>query len=631
MIGAPLKNTVSTMHTPEINNNDYQGRLLVKSNSFLAVVLLLATMLLTACFHDDGNDSPPPAPQTGTVSGLVISSATGSAISGATVRAGATTTTSAADGSYTLAAGVSERVVIHAEAAGFAETFQVTRVAIGQTAFVGVQLLPVGVTIPVNAATGGTVTVPNSSAQVTLPAGGLVSATGGAPVTTVNVAVTPINPAIDTGLMPGDYTAVSAGGGSPVSIESFGALLVDIRDDNGTRYNLAAGQISTIRIPLGTLSASPPPTIPLFYFNETTGLWVEEGTATLAGTAPNQYYEGTVTHFSFWNADQVMDTVFVTGCVRDAVNQPVANVVVSSDGNDYSGSASTVTAADGSFRVAVRRGGLATLDVLSDRNGNLLDTTVNVGPLTADFTLPSCLVTKLAPFGITTWSLPAGIVGTAYNASLTAFNGTRPYSSWSVSTGTLPTGLTLARATGQISGTPTAAGAFTVTIQAQDSSTSPQLATETFNITIFPVSSGGGESGGGTLTVANAPVSVGGSFVADTQYTSISVQGNTASILWWEIGSFTSDHVELLWLTVDLTTGQGTFFSAFAYADGGTAGAGWACGDALGGTSGSVACGGVTLNRSAGTVSFANQELRVYDESSTPPITLNGTLNFTPF
>ena len=30
------------------------------------------------------------------------------------------------------------------------------------------------------------------------------------------------------------------------------------------------------------------------------------------GTAPNQYYEGVVSHFSVWNADQVYDSVAVS-------------------------------------------------------------------------------------------------------------------------------------------------------------------------------------------------------------------------------------------------------------------------------------------------------------------------------
>lgn len=769
----------------------------MRSNSLLAVALVLTTLLLTACGGgDDSTTPPPPAPQTGTVTGTVISAMTGTAIAGATVRSGATTVISAADGSYTLTAGVSERAIISITAAGFAETFQVARLATGRIASLEVQLLPVGVTQSVTIAAGGTVTVPDSSAQVTFPPGGLIPVTGGTPAATVNVSLTPINPAIDSRVMPGDYTTVPTGSAAPVSIESFGALLVDIRDDSGTRYNLAAGQVSTVRIPLGTLSASPPRAIPLFYFNETTGFWVEEGSATLAGAAPNQYYEGTVTHFSFWNADRVMDTVFVTGCVRDAANQPVANVVVRSDGVDYSGSASTVTAVDGGFRVAVRRGGLATLSVPFNRNGDPLATATNIGPLTTDFTLPACLVTVPAPLAIRTWalpaitvgaaytaglvatsgtgpyswsvtsgtlppgmtltsatgqisgtptaggafpveiqvqdsatpsqsaslslrifgfeiitqSLPAGIVGAAYNASLDAANGTRPYS-WDVISGFLPTGLTLASATGQISGTPTAAGTFPVTVRAVDNSTLLQMARASFNITVsrlgittqslpagmvgaaynasliatngtgpysWSVTSGtlpagltlastgqisgtptaagtfavtiqaqdsstllqsasasfniivALSAGSGTLTVANAPASVGGSFVA--RLTSSVVQGCCTAFLKWQETSITVativggiESLDLRFVFDHPTPGQGRVGEVTF-----TAGdqSWWGCMDDSDAFS---SCDGIMLNRTAGTVTFTNQELRAGDRGATPPIILNGTLNFPPF
>jgi len=68
---------------------------------------------------------------------------------------------------------------------------------------------------------------------------------------------------------------------------------------------------------------------------------------------------------------------------------------------------------------------------------------------------------------ITTGSLPDGVVGASYSQMLSASGGTSPYS-WSIVSGQLPAGLALAK-TGQISGTPTAAGASTFTVQAADS------------------------------------------------------------------------------------------------------------------------------------------------------------------
>ena len=67
---------------------------------------------------------------------------------------------------------------------------------------------------------------------------------------------------------------------------------------------------------------------------------------------------------------------------------------------------------------------------------------------------------------VTTKSLPGGKVGTPYSATLKATAGRPPYA-WSVSAGALPPGLALSAA-GRISGTPTAAGSFGLTVAAAD-------------------------------------------------------------------------------------------------------------------------------------------------------------------
>jgi hypothetical protein len=74
------------------------------------------------------------------------------------------------------------------------------------------------------------------------------------------------------------------------------------------------------------------------------------------------------------------------------------------------------------------------------------------------------------PLVITTTSLPQGQVGAAYRASIAATGGTLPYR-WSITSGTLSTGLSLASATGVISGTPTAATGAPITFEVSDSST----------------------------------------------------------------------------------------------------------------------------------------------------------------
>lgn len=67
---------------------------------------------------------------------------------------------------------------------------------------------------------------------------------------------------------------------------------------------------------------------------------------------------------------------------------------------------------------------------------------------------------------VSTASLPAAKVGEAYTASLAATGGAAPYT-WSVTSGELPDGLSLAPS-GAVTGTPTAAGEATVTVRVTD-------------------------------------------------------------------------------------------------------------------------------------------------------------------
>jgi hypothetical protein len=73
------------------------------------------------------------------------------------------------------------------------------------------------------------------------------------------------------------------------------------------------------------------------------------------------------------------------------------------------------------------------------------------------------------PIGITTASLPAGEVGQTYAVSLGVF-GSVGNTAFSLTSGTLPSGLSLQPDTGAITGTPLVAGTSAVTIQVEDAS-----------------------------------------------------------------------------------------------------------------------------------------------------------------
>ena len=82
-----------------------------------------------------------------------------------------------------------------------------------------------------------------------------------------------------------------------------------------------------------------------------------------------------------------------------------------------------------------------------------------------------------------TTSLPIGKVGVSYSTTLTASGGIAPYT-WSISIGSLPAGLSLDSSTGVISGTPTAPGVLTFTVQVADSESSPAIQTVPLSIAV---------------------------------------------------------------------------------------------------------------------------------------------------
>jgi hypothetical protein len=116
-----------------------------------------------------------------------------------------------------------------------------------------------------------------------------------------------------------------------------------------------------------------------------------------------------------------------------------------------------------------------------------------VVPHAANTNDPTNTPTVARPLFITTATLPDGVVGQFYGASVQAIGGTPPYQSWSlVGESSLPSGLTLSLDTetgrGLISGFPTTAVNRTFTVQVTDSATpTPNTATRQLSIRIAPL------------------------------------------------------------------------------------------------------------------------------------------------
>ena len=119
------------------------------------------------------------------------------------------------------------------------------------------------------------------------------------------------------------------------------------------------------------------------------------------------------------------------------------------------------------------------------------------------------------PLKVTTTTLPDGVLNAAYPATtLQAAGGVPPFS-WTLTSGSLPTGLTLAT-NGGISGTPTATGTFDFTVQVSDSETPAMTATASLSIVVNNL---GPLNGNYSFELngfnASGAVAVAGSFTAD--------------------------------------------------------------------------------------------------------------------
>ncbi len=268
--------------------------------SLLPLCALVALALLAGCGGGGGGTVAT------TVQGLV-SDALGVPLPGVRVTAGAATTTSGADGRYTLAVSPAASLKVAASKTGLAGTFDVVAVAAGQTVPVNFTLRAVGKSNPlIGMDTAQTVADSARNATVTLPAGSIVIAGTNTVVANATVDVTSAlpNDLNYTENFPGLFVGTPAPGAADVAIESFGYVTIDVTS-GGQKCNLGAGKTATIDFPVDPAADPGTATIDLWSLDEATGKWIHEGVADRI-PGPPVMYRATVDHFSTYNLDRAI-------------------------------------------------------------------------------------------------------------------------------------------------------------------------------------------------------------------------------------------------------------------------------------------------------------------------------------
>lgn len=243
----------------------------------------------------------------------------------ATIKMGSFTTTSDSNGIFNLASvPVLERFAyLTAEKDGYLTGSRATMPHEGENNMV-IMLLPRNVvaTIPTGQTTN--VLLPNS---VKLSFDGAFMTEDGAPYNgNVDIIVNYLA-ANDPDVfikMPGTLLGTRTDG-TLSGMETYGMINVELEGSNGEKLQIQTGHEVDMVLPIAENQLdTAPATIPLWHFDETSGLWVEEGFSRKVG---NKYY-GSVSHFTWWNNDYayVVATLFVT--VKNSDLTPVNGVRV---------------------------------------------------------------------------------------------------------------------------------------------------------------------------------------------------------------------------------------------------------------------------------------------------------------
>lgn len=256
--------------------------------------------------------------------GLVLST-DGTPVSGATVNIGTATAQTNAKGLFVIKnADVKENFAyVKVTKAGFVNGSR-TMVPTSGSNRINIMMIPATNTATIASGATATVSLPNGT-KVKFD-GSFKDSSGNAYSGNVNVALYHLKPSDQylNELMPGSLLANNLEGNSRM-METFGMLHVQLTGASGQNLQIATGHTAEMTVALDAAQMSTAPaTIPLWSFNEFTGIWQEEASATKVGNT----YVGNVSHFSWWNCDIQLPQSILKVNVKNSAGQPLSNIKV---------------------------------------------------------------------------------------------------------------------------------------------------------------------------------------------------------------------------------------------------------------------------------------------------------------
>jgi len=266
--------------------------------------------------------------------------------------------------------------VITFEKTGYFDQFETLVPTEDATSRTKVKMTEKGVPQSFSTTTGGQVTIGQNS-TVQFPPNSFTDDQGDSYNGNVNVFsfyIDPTHAEIDQ-IMPGNLMARNTENEMQL-LESYGMVNVILEGDGGQKLNINQPATLNIEVP-NSIQSTAPSEIPLWYFDEEKGLWIEEGNAVLQ----NGKYVGEVTHFTFWNCDVPTPFTQITGQIFD--DKGIAFLQMRITNESTGASFTSWTDSEGMFDGFVPQDVSLLLEIL-DACGEVVFSTT-IGPLSTDF------------------------------------------------------------------------------------------------------------------------------------------------------------------------------------------------------------------------------------------------------
>ena len=371
---------------------------LMKLSRLNCLLAIFSLLLIVSCQKEFSIDNPGtgggtgtvinPSPVQGSLTGKVVDNNNNS-VAGAVVKAGSNTATTDTRGLFRFNNIQLDKYssLVTVEKIGFFKAYRVFSASANNTNFVKLKLVPKTLIGNIDAATGGSVTLTDNS-KITLPAAGIVvKSTNQSYSGSVKIYAAVIDPTSTdiAQIVPGSFQGNDANN-NRVILKSFGMLAVELEGSSGEKLQVASGKTAKLRFNIpSSLRSSAPATIPLWSVDEATGIWKEDGSAT-KGT---DYYEGDVSHFSFWNCDVSGQTVYLEMTIVTG-DGPLSHVLVKLT-RPNGASSYGYTDSSGHVGGLVPKNEALTLEVMNTCNQAIY--TQNVGPFSSNTNLGTITVT----------------------------------------------------------------------------------------------------------------------------------------------------------------------------------------------------------------------------------------------